>query len=155
MAELKVGDLAPDFKGDSTEGELSLDRFKGHNIVLYFYPKDMTPGCTIQAQEFSKLYPKFQSLNTAVIGISRDSLALHKKFCDQEKIPYPLLLDQDSEVCNKYGVIKQKSMFSKTFLGINRTTFLIDKHKKIAKVWHSVKPLGHAEEVLDAIKTLG
>jgi len=154
LAEPKVGDIAPEFIANSTTGELSLASFKGRNVVLYFYPKDMTPGCTIEAQEFTKAYPKFKKLNTEVIGVSRDDLSSHNKFCKQENILYPLLLDKDSKVCDMYGVIKEKSMFNKTFLGINRTTFLIDKNQKLFKIWHNVKPLGHAEEVLEVIKAM-
>ncbi len=154
MSELKAGDIAPEFKANSTGGELSLASFKGHNVVLYFYPKDMTPGCTVQAKEFTELYPKFKKLDTIIIGVSRDDLSSHAKFCKQENIPYPLLLDSDSKVCDMYGVIKEKSMFNKTFLGINRTTFLIDKNQKISKIWHNVKPLGHAAEVLAVAKSI-
>ena len=154
MSELKMGDIAPEFKSDSTNGELSLDTFKDRNIVLYFYPKDLTPGCTIQAKEFSILYPEFKKLNTEIIGVSKDNLNSHHRFCEKENILYPLLLDTEGKICEIYGVFKKKSMFGKTFLGINRSTFLIDKNKKIFEVWRSVKPLGHAQKVLNAIKIL-
>ena len=154
MSELKVGDFAPDFQANSTKGILSLIDFKDLNIVIYFYPKDMTPGCTTQAKEFSMLYPEFKKANTEIIGVSKDNLSSHNKFCEKENIPYPLLLDEEGKICNIYGVMKEKSMFGKKYLGINRTTFLIGKNKKILKLWRSVKASGHAQKVLDTINML-
>jgi peroxiredoxin Q/BCP len=154
MTELKINDTAPEFKANSTIGEISLDKFKNKNIVLYFYPKDMTPGCTIQAQDFSELYGEFQKLDTIVIGVNKDDLDSHKQFCKKENIPYPLLLDREGKICEMYGVFKEKSMFGKTLMGINRSTFLIDKNKKIAKIWRSVKPEGHAQKVLEVIRQM-
>jgi peroxiredoxin Q/BCP len=122
-------------------------------LVLYFYPKDMTPGCTTQAQDFTKLYDQFKSLNTEIIGVSKDSLSSHQKFTEKEKIPYPLLLDEKEKVCNLYGVISEKNMFGKKYLGINRTTFLIDAQRKMIKIWKQVKPANHAQIVLDTIKS--
>ena len=118
MAELQVGGLAPDFNADSTEGLLSLEKLSDKIIVLYFYPSDMTPGCTIQAQEFTSLYDEFQELGVVVIGVSKNNLSSHHKFCEKENIPYPLLVDTENEICNLYGVIKEKSMLGKTYLGI-------------------------------------
>ncbi|NRA74093.1 MAG: peroxiredoxin [Rickettsiales bacterium] len=154
MSELKIDDNAPNFQANSTKGNLSLADLKNSNIVIYFYPKDMTPGCTTQAQEFSKLYSQFQESDTEIIGVSKDNLSSHNKFCEKENIPYPLLLDEEGEICNLYGVIKEKSMFGKKFLGINRSTFLIDKNRKVIKIWKSVKASGHAQKVLDAIKQM-
>ena len=151
-SELKIGDIAPNFQTNSTKGAISLDDLRNSNIVLYFYPKDMTPGCTTQAQEFSKLYSQFKELGTEIIGISKDTLDSHNKFCKKENISYPLLLDEEGKICNMYGVIKEKSMFGKKYLGINRTSFLIDINKKIIKIWRNVKALGHAQKILDEIK---
>ena len=149
--ELKIGEIAPEFKSESTIGELSLELFKDKNIVLYFYPKDMTPGCTLEAKEFSAIYPKFKELDTEIIGVSKDSLSFHNRFCEQENIPYPLLSDTEGKVCDMYGAFKNKSMFGRTFVGVNRMTFLIDKNRKIFKIWKNVKPRGHAKVVLNAI----
>ncbi|MBY0580446.1 MAG: peroxiredoxin [Rickettsiales bacterium] len=154
MAELQIGNLAPDFNTNSTVGLLSLDELNDKIIVLYFYPSDMTPGCTMQAQEFISLYDEFKKLNTIIIGVSKDNLSSHHKFCEKENIPYPLLVDTESEICHLYGVIKEKSMFDKTYLGISRTTFIIDQNKKIFKIWKNVKPQGHANEVLDQVKMI-
>ena len=154
MAELQVGDLTPDFNADSTEGLLSLEKLSDKIIVLYFYPNDMTPGCTIQAQEFISLYDEFKKLDVIIIGVSKNNLSSHHKFCEKENIPYPLLVDTENEICNLYGVIKEKSMLGKTYLGINRTTFLIDKNKKIFKIWKNVKPHDHAKKVLEQVKMI-
>lgn len=154
MSGLKIGDIAPDFNLDSTDGELSLKNFKGKNIVLYFYPKDMTPGCTVQAKDFSSLNQEFQKLDTQIIGVSKDNLSSHLKFIDQENIPYPLLVDTEAHICKLYDILKEKNMFGKTYMGINRTTFLIGKNTKILKIWCNVKLNGHAQKVLDTVKTL-
>lgn len=150
--ELQIGDLAPDFNADSTDGLLSFEKFKDKIIVLYFYPSDMTPGCTIQAQEFTSLYDQFKKLDAVILGVSKDNLTTHHKFCEKENIPYPLLVDTEKEICNLYGVIKEKSMFGKSYLGINRSTFLIGKDRKIFKIWRSVKPKDHAKKVLEQAK---
>jgi peroxiredoxin Q/BCP len=154
VSELKIGDIAPAFEANSTAGKLSLELFKDKNIVLYFYPKDMTPGCIIQAQGFTKLHAEFEKLDTKIIGISIDSLSSHDKFCDQESIQYPLLSDIDEKVCNLYGVIKERPTVNGSFRGITRATFLIGKNKKIFKIWRNVKPLDHAKKVLDATKII-
>ena len=112
MTELQIGDLAPDFNADSTNGLLSFEKLKDKIIVLYFYPKDLTPGCTIQAQEFTSLYNEFKSLDVVIIGVSKDNLSSHHKFCEKENIVYPLLVDSENKICNVYGVMKEKSMFT-------------------------------------------
>lgn len=155
MSGLKIGDIAPDFNVDSTDGELSLKSFEGKNIVLYFYPKNMTLGCTVQAKDFSSLNQEFQKLDTQIIGVSKDSLSSHLKFIDQENIPYPLLVDTEAYICKLYNILKEKSMFGKTYMGIERNTFLIGKNTKILKIWCNVKPKGHAQKVLDTVKTFG
>jgi len=142
MSQLTVGDAAPDFSGDSTHDIILMSEMTHQYIVLYFYPKDMTPGCTTQAQDFTKLYDQFKVLDTEIIGVSKDNLSSHRTFKNKENIRYPLLLDTAGIVCNAYGVI-----------GVNRTTFLIDIHKKIIRIWKQVKPAQHAQIVLDTIKS--
>jgi peroxiredoxin Q/BCP len=152
---LEIGQAAPIFTALTDEGEsLELSELKGKNVVLYFYPKDDTPGCTIEAQDFTKRINEFEKLQTVVLGVSKDSLKSHCKFIEKYNIAFNLLLDENGEICEKYGVIAEKSMFGKKYLGINRSTFLIDKVGKIAKIWPMVKVNGHVEEVLQAIKSL-
>lgn len=152
---LEIGNKAPLFalKNEKNE-ELSLSDLKGKNVILYFYPKDDTPGCTIEAQDFSKKIKDFEKLNTVVLGVSKDSCEKHKKFIEKYNLSFSLLVDEESELCQKYGVIKEKSMFGKKYLGIDRSTFLINKIGKISQIWRSVKVNGHVEEVLKEVKTL-
>ncbi len=152
---LEVGKAAPLFIAMSDEGdEIELLELKGKNVILYFYPKDDTPGCTIEAQDFTKKIKEFEKLNTIVLGVSKDNKESHCKFIEKYNLSFNLLLDEAGELCEKYGVIKQKSMFGKKYLGIDRSTFLIDKMGKIAQIWTSVKVNGHVEEVLSAIEKL-
>ena len=150
----KTGDIAPEFKCNSTEGEISLASFSGQNIVLYFYPKDMTPGCIIQAREFAELYSKFKEQDTVIIGVSTDNLASHIKFCEQKHIPYPLLVDTVGSLCDMYGVIKERRTLGWMSSRIDRTTFLIGKNRKILRVWYNVQPLMHAKRVLDTVSII-
>ena len=151
MNKLQVGDVAPDFEADSTEGLVSLSKLENKMVVLYFYPKDMTPGCTIQAQEFSCLYKEFKKLDVLVLGISKDSLDTHHRFCTKANIKYPLLVNIDNEIPNLYGTLKEKSTFGKNYFGIVRATFLIGKDRKLLKIWNNIKPQGHAQKVLDQV----
>ncbi|MBU6338556.1 MAG: thioredoxin-dependent thiol peroxidase [Rickettsiales bacterium] len=150
--KLEVGKAAPLFSLLSDEGEISLSDLKGKNVVLYFYPKDDTPGCTIEAQDFTKKNAEFEKLNCVILGISKDDVESHCKFINKYKLNFNLLADSDGEVCEKYGVIKEKSMFGKKYFGIDRSTFLIDKLGKISHIWRSVKVNGHVEEVLASLK---
>jgi len=152
---IEIGNKAPLFalKNEKNE-ELSLSDLKGKNVILYFYPKDDTPGCTIEAQDFSKKVKEFEKLNTIVLGVSKDSCAKHVKFIEKYKLSFSLLVDEEAELCQKYDVIKEKSMFGKKYLGIDRSTFLINKMGKIVQIWRSVKVNGHVEEVLKEVKTL-
>ncbi len=153
--KLEIGTKAPIFEALSDENEkISLAELQGKNVVLYFYPKDDTPGCTIEAQDFSKKIKNFEDLDCVVLGVSKDSLKSHCKFVEKYSIAFNLLLDEDGEICEKYGVIKEKSMFGKKYFGIDRSTFLIDKTGKIAKIWRSVKVNGHIEEVLKELSKL-
>lgn len=148
---LEIGSSAPLFSAASDEGEISLSDLKGKNVVLYFYPKDDTPGCTIEAQDFTKKIKEFEKLDCVVLGVSKDSVKSHCNFINKYNLAYNLLADTDGEICAKYEVIKEKSMFGKKYFGIDRSTFLIDKMGKIVKIWNSVKVNGHVEEVLEAL----
>jgi thioredoxin-dependent peroxiredoxin len=152
---LEIGNKAPLFalKNEKNE-EISLADLKGKNVVLYFYPKDDTPGCTIEAQDFTKKFKDFEKLNTIILGVSKDNCASHNKFIEKYKLSFSLLVDEEVELCNKYGVIKEKSMFGKKYLGIDRSTFLINKMGKISQIWRSVKVKGHVDEVLKELKSI-
>ncbi|OGQ06075.1 MAG: hypothetical protein A2W61_00035 [Deltaproteobacteria bacterium RIFCSPLOWO2_01_44_7] len=146
------GDAAPDFKLPANNGgEVSLTSLKGKWVVLYFYPKDDTPGCTREACNFRDTKTKWTKKGAVVLGVSKDNAASHQKFIDKYNLNFLLLSDIDGKVIEKYGAFKKKSMFGKTFLGINRSTFLINPEGKIQKIWRSVKVDGHEEEVLKEI----
>lgn len=150
--KLEINQAAPLFALKSDEGEeIALSELKGKNVVLYFYPKDDTPGCTIEAQDFSRKIKEFEKFDCVVLGVSKDNAASHCKFIEKYDLSFNLLVDEDAELCQKYGVIKQKSMFGKKYMGIDRSTFLIDKMGKIAQIWRSVKVNGHVEEVLSEL----
>ena len=152
---LEIGNPAPLFSLKSDEEvEIFLADLKGKNVVLYFYPKDDTPGCTIEAQDFSKKIKDFEKLDSVILGVSKDDLKSHCKFIEKYNLAFNLLIDDNCEVCKKYEVIKEKSMFGKKYLGIDRSTFLIDKTGKIARIWRSVKVNGHVEEVLQELLAL-
>ena len=146
---IEIGQMAPLFSLTSDEGvEISLSELKGKNVVLYFYPKDDTPGCTIEAQDFSKKNAEFEKLEAVILGVSKDNVASHCKFIEKYKLSISLLADENGEVCKSYDVIKEKSMFGKKYFGIDRSTFLIDKMGRIIDSWSSVKVKGHVDEVL-------
>lgn len=147
--ELKIGDKAPDFSFvDSKNMETKLSSYRGRNVVVYFYPKDFTPGCTIEAEEFSKDYEKFREKNITVIGISPDDDKSHEKFKIKMNIPYELASDRGNEISKRYGVYGMKTFMGKKYMGINRTTFLIDEKGFIKKIFNKVKPKGHSQDVL-------
>jgi peroxiredoxin Q/BCP len=146
---IEIGQMAPLFSLTSDEGaEISLSELRGKYVVLYFYPKDDTPGCTIEAQDFSKKNAEFEKLEAVVLGVSKDNVASHCKFIDKYKLSVSLLADENGEVCKLFDVIKEKSMFGKKYFGIDRSTFLIDKMGRIIDSWSSVKVKGHVDEVL-------
>ncbi len=152
MSIPEKGNTAPGFTlPRDGGGTLSLSDFKGQKVVLYFYPKDDTPGCTTESCGFRDSTPEFNQLNTAVIGVSRDSVASHDTFRDKYGLTFPLVSDEDGKVCEAYGVWKEKSMYGKKYMGIERSTFLIDEKGKIAEVWRNVKVDGHVDAVRDAI----
>lgn len=144
---------APDFTLPASNGEhVTLSQFRGKYVVLYFYPKDMTPGCTTEACEFRDHYEAFNELGAVVIGISSDSLERHNKFIEKHSLPFLLLSDEKKDVAKAYNVWKLKKNFGKEYMGIERSTFLIDPSGHIVKEWRKVKVNGHVEEVLDALK---
>lgn len=146
---------APDFSLPATSGKLiSLKNLKGKNIILYFYPKDCTSGCTQEGKDFKENYKKFASLNTVIFGVSRDSLKLHEKFKSEQAFPFELLSDVDEVVCQLYDVLKEKMMYGKKTRGIERSTFLIDKLGILRQEWRKVKVPGHVDEVLQAVGEL-
>lgn len=143
------GDKVPSFVLDDSKGEkVKSSNFKGKKHVIYFYPKDFTPGCTTEADEFSKDYKKFQKEGIEIIGISKDDVESHKKFCDKMKIPYVLLSDTSMEVAKKFGVWQKKKFMGKEYMGVVRSTFLIDEKGKIFKSYPKVKAAGHSKQVL-------
>jgi thioredoxin-dependent peroxiredoxin len=143
-----------DFEAASTDGPFKLSEHAGHPVVLYFYPKDNTPGCTTEGAAFRDLYPKFRKLGAVVAGVSRDSLKSHENFKAKMGFPFPLLSDPDETLCGKFGVIKMKNMYGKKVRGIERSTFLIGPDRTLIREWRGVKVPGHAEDVLDAVKKL-
>jgi thioredoxin-dependent peroxiredoxin len=152
---LKVGDKAPDFTLPADGGgSISLKGFKGKTVVLYFYPRDDTPGCTAEACAFRDSLPDFSKVKAEVVGISRDSVASHDRFKKKFKLPFPLASDEDGKVTEAYGVRVEKSMYGKKYMGIERATFLIDGKGVIRDIWRKVKVDGHADEVLKAAEAL-
>lgn len=155
MAELVEGAAAPDFNVTTDAGEkLSLKDLQGKNVVLYFYPKADTPGCTTQACEFRDSFPAFGNLDAVIVGSSPDTPKDQAKFKQKFALPFTLLADEDHAIADAYGVWKEKSMYGKKYFGVERTTFIIDKAGKIAKILPKVKPAGHAEQVREALAGL-
>ena len=134
--------------------ELSLDDFQGSYLVIYFYPKDKTSGCTIESQDFRDYKNKFSKKNCKIVGVSRDSIKSHKSFIDKESLNFPLLSDPDETMCNAYGVMKEKSMYGRKYMGIERSTFLISPDGSLVKEWRGVKVPGHVEEVYEFLSGL-
>ena len=149
---LDIGAKAPDFTLPTDgNGSVTLAELKGKKVVLYFYPKDDTSGCTAEACAFRDMFPRFKKMDAVVIGISRDSVAKHDKFKKKYELPFTLASDEEGEVTKKYGVWVQKSMYGRKYMGIERATFLIDEKGVIRHIWHKVKVPGHADEVLAAV----
>lgn len=152
MKELLVNQKAPDFTLLNEKGEpVSLSDFKGKKVILYFYPKDMTPGCTTEACEFRNHYESFSDLNAVILGVSGDSVSRHKQFIEKYNLPFSLLVDEDHEVCQKYGVWVMKKNFGKEYMGIERSTFLIDEEGTVIKEWRKVRVKNHIEDVLNVL----
>jgi len=155
MTTPKIGNKAPSFKGLCTgEGEADLSKLKGKKVVLYFYPKDSTPGCTTEGQNFRDLYKQFKKENVVIFGLSRESLKSHENFKSNQSFPFDLISDPEEKICNQYDVIQEKSMYGRKYMGIERSTFLIDENGKLVQEWRKVKVTGHAQEVLDSVKSL-
>lgn len=150
---LQIHDKAPDFSMPTDEGQtITLSDLKGQAFILYFYPKDNTPGCTKQACTFSEQLPEFEKLGVRVIGVSKDSLKKHENFRKKHDLKITLASDENNDVCERYGVWKEKSMYGKQFMGIERTTFLIDETGAIKHIWPKVKVAGHIENILEKLK---
>jgi peroxiredoxin Q/BCP len=150
-----MGKKVPAFKMPATsETQVQLSKLKGQKVILFFYPKDDTPGCTKEGEGFRDHYKKFQKLGAEIFGISRDSLKSHEKFKEKFKFPFELISDEDEELCSLFDVIKEKNMYGKKVMGIERSTFVLDENGKLIKEWRKVKVPGHVEEVLDFVKGL-
>jgi thioredoxin-dependent peroxiredoxin len=153
MARVKVGTKIPAFSGEATGGATIRSRdLTGQKCVLYFYPRDDTPGCTLERKDFRDLHAKFRRRKVRVIGISRDTLKSHERFKDKYGFPFELIADPDETICNLFGVMKDKNMYGKKVRGIERSTFLVDENGMLLKEWRKVKVDGHAQEVLDSLK---
>lgn len=149
---LQVGDHAPDFTlADGSGGTVTLSGLRGKRVVLYFYPKDLTPGCTQQACDFRDRYADLLAQGVVLLGVSPDSVKSHVRFAQKHDLPFPLLADEDQAVATAYGVWQEKSMYGRSFMGIVRTTFLIDEEGTITRIWPKVKVAGHGDEVLAVV----
>lgn len=155
MTQPAVGDKAPDISLPRDGGEMvNLSDFAGKKVVLYFYPKDDTPGCTKEAIGFTESVAEFAALDTIILGVSKDSIKKHDKFVAKHELKIALLSDEDGDVCERYGTWVEKSMYGKTYMGIERATYLIGTDGKIAQVWRKVRVPGHVDAVLDAVRGL-
>jgi len=152
---LEVGSAVPDFTAPSTGGDFHLNDVRGEHLVVYFYPKDHTSGCTVEGQDFAAAHRQFVRAKTRVVGVSRDSLKSHASFKEKLKLPFDLIADADERVCKLFGVIKDKTMYGRAVRGIERSTFLIDSNGVLRQQWRGVKVAGHVEQVLAAVRTLG
>lgn len=155
MSKPTMNRVVADFNCEATGGKkIRLKDLRGKNVVLYFYPKDSTPGCTTEGRDFSELHAKFKRRKTVVLGVSRDSIASHEKFKEKQGFPFELLSDPDEKLCKKFDVIHEKTLYGRKFMGVVRSTFLIDSDGKLRGEWRKVKVKGHAQEVLDAVAAL-
>ncbi len=156
MTAPAIGKVVKEFKRPATGDQtISLKALRGSNVVLYFYPKDATPGCTTEGQDFRDLHARFKRANTVILGVSRDSIVSHEKFRAKHEFPFHLLSDEDESLCRQFDVIKEKNMYGRKVMGIERSTFLIDTDGRLCQEWRKVKVKGHAAEVLEAAKALG
>jgi peroxiredoxin Q/BCP len=156
MSQVQVGQAVPDFTLPASSGkDVSLSDFRGKKVVLYFYPKDMTPGCTTESCDFRDYNGQFEQLNTVVIGISPDDLKSHEKFIQKYGLPFLLLSDTEHKVCELFDVWKEKNLYGNKHMGVERSTFLIDEEGKLVREWRKVKVDGHVREVLEAVRELG
>ena len=155
MSAPKIGSKVKNFSRPATgEQEITLSDLKGKNVVLYFYPKDSTPGCTTEGRDFRDNIDAFTKANTVILGVSRDSIRRHENFKAKQSFPFELLSDEDESLCKQFDVIKLKKLYGKEYLGIDRSTFLIDAEGKLVKEWRAVKVKGHVEDVLESVQNL-
>jgi len=153
MSKIEIGNEAPNFNlMTDGNGQINLSELKGKNVVIFFYPKDNTPGCTQEAKDFKENIGAFKNKNVVIIGISKDSVNSHDKFKSKYELPFTLASDEELQACNDYGVWVEKSMYGRKYMGIERSTFLISPEGKIQNIWRKVKVKGHADEVLEAIE---
>ncbi len=150
--ELKIGQVVPDMELPSTDGGFSFAKHKGQTIVLFFYPKDHTPGCTLEGHDFTNHLKEFANKNTLVFGVSKDNLSSHQKFITKQNYQHHLISDENEKLCQAFGVIKEKSMYGRTYLGIERSTFIINSNGVLEHAWRGVKVDGHVKEVLGKLK---
>jgi thioredoxin-dependent peroxiredoxin len=152
---VKEGGKAPAFSMPTDgDGKIALKDLKGRPVILYFYPKDSTPGCTTEACDFRDLTPDFSKIDAEIVGVSKDSVKRHDNFKAKHDLPFSLASDEDGDVCERYGVWVEKNMYGRKFMGIERATFLIDAKGVVRKIWRKVKVKGHADDVLEAVKAL-
>ena len=150
-----VGRAVPPFRLPATgDKALGIEDFRGRNLVLYFYPKDNTPGCTREGQDFRDHYESFQAAGTDIVGVSKDSVRVHENFCAKQSFPFDLISDADEELCRLFDVIKEKNMYGRKYLGIERSTFLMDGEGVLRAEWRKVRVPGHVEAVLEAVQAL-
>ena len=155
MSAPRMNRVVGDFSAAATGGKtIRLKELRGKNVVIYFYPKDSTPGCTTEGRDFCALNAKFKRQETVIFGVSRDSIASHEKFKEKQGFKFDLISDPDEALCRKFDVIHEKTLYGRKFMGVVRSTFLIDAAGKLRQEWRSVKVKGHAEEVLEAVKAL-
>ena len=153
MTTLRTGELAPDFELPATSvNSIKLSDLRGKKVVIYFYPRDNTSGCTLEANDFKAAYDQFNKLNCSIIGISRDSLKTHENFKAKHQFPFELVSDKEEIACKLFDVIKEKTMYGKKHMGIERSTFLIDENGRLISEWRKVKVRGHVEAVLETVK---
>lgn len=155
MSTVALDQAVPDFTANATsEQTVTLSELRQKNVIIYFYPKDSTPGCTTEGQNFRDLYAEFSELDTVIFGVSRDGMRAHENFKAKQSFPFELISDPDETLCNLFDVIKLKKNYGREYMGIDRSTFLIDKEGVLRKEWRTVKVKGHVDEVLDAVKSL-
>lgn len=155
MVKNLEGKKCPKFSAEATsEQVISNQTYKDKNVVIYFYPKDSTPGCTTEGQEFRDNYKKFKKYNTEILGVSRESIKSHENFKSKQNFPFELLSDPDEKMCKAFDVMKMKSMYGRQYMGVDRSTFIVNDQGKIIKEWRSVKVKGHVQEVLETVEKL-
>lgn len=155
MSQITIGKKIPNFTSPATgEQSISLSDLNGKKVVIYFYPKDNTPGCTTEGQNFRDAYAKFKRAKTVILGVSRDTVKTHENFKAKHEFPFDLLSDKDETLCKLFDVIKEKKLYGKTHMGIERSTFLIDEKGTLMQEWRKVKVAGHVDEVLEAVKSM-